>query len=107
MMKHLVIVHGTLEPAPRPDPKRTESLLLVAGSKLANSYGGQTTPHAFLLDSQRRLVYKGAIDDNYDDASKVKHSYVKDAIAALSAGKAIAVTETKPVGCSIKRAPAN
>ncbi len=78
-----------------------------AGSKLANSYGGQTTPHAFLLDSQRRLVYKGAIDDNYDDASKVKHSYVKDAIAALSAGKAIAVTETKPVGCSIKRAPAN
>ncbi len=81
--------------------------VLDAGSKIANAFVGQTTPHAFLLDGKMKLAYKGAIDDNYDDASKVKNSYVKDAIAALSAGKKIALAETKPVGCGIKRAQAN
>jgi thioredoxin-related protein len=72
-------------------------------SLIANAFGGQTTPHAFLFDSTLELVYKGAIDDNYENASEVKNAYVKDAISNLAAGKQIAVTETKPVGCSIKR----
>jgi peroxiredoxin len=74
-----------------------------AGSKIANAFTGQTTPHAFLFDKDMKLVYKGAIDDNYDNASAVKKPYVKDAIAAIAKGQAVAVTETKPVGCSIKR----
>jgi hypothetical protein len=49
------------------------------------------------------LAYKGAIDDNYNSADDVKQAYLKEAILNLSAGKEIAVTETKPVGCSIKR----
>jgi len=73
-------------------------------SLLANGWTAQTTPHAFLLNKDMKLVYKGAIDDNHDDAAKVKSAYVKDAIAALAGGKEIAVKETKPVGCSIKRA---
>ncbi len=73
-------------------------------SLLANGWTAQTTPHAFLLNKEMKLVYKGAIDDNHDDAASVKSAYVKDAIAALSGGKEIAVKETKPVGCSIKRA---
>jgi peroxiredoxin len=75
-----------------------------AGSKVANAFVGQTTPHAFLFDKDMKLVYKGAIDDNYDNPSAVKKSYVKDAIASVSKGQAVAVAETKPVGCSIKRA---
>lgn len=75
-----------------------------AGSKVANAFVGQTTPHAFLFDKEMKLVYKGAIDDNYDNASAVKKAYVKDAIAAVAKGQAVAVAETKPVGCSIKRA---
>lgn len=72
-------------------------------SKIANAYGGQTTPHAFLFDSDHELVYKGAIDDNYKSAAEVKQAYLKDAIENLASGKEIAVAETKPVGCSIKR----
>ena len=75
-----------------------------AGSKVANAFVGQTTPHAFLFDKDMKLVYKGAIDDNYDNASAVKKAYVRDAIAAVAKGQAVAVAETKPVGCSIKRA---
>ncbi|MEZ5105692.1 MAG: redoxin domain-containing protein [Draconibacterium sp.] len=72
-------------------------------SRLANAFGGQTTPHAFLFDSKMTLVYKGAIDDSYESADKVKYSYVKDAISSISSGKEVAITETKPVGCGIKR----
>ncbi|MCA1758912.1 MAG: thioredoxin family protein, partial [Bacteroidales bacterium] len=72
-------------------------------SLIANSFGGQTTPHAFLFNSKMELVYKGAIDDSYKSAKDVKQPYLKDAIASLSSGKEVAVAETKPVGCSIKR----
>ena len=72
-------------------------------SLIANSFGGQTTPHAFLFNSKMELVYKGAIDDSYKSAKDVKQPYLKDAIASLSSGKVVAIAETKPVGCSIKR----
>lgn len=72
-------------------------------SAVANAFGGQTTPHAFLFNSKMELVYKGAIDDSYKSAKEVKQPYLKDAITSLSGGKKIAVAETKPVGCSIKR----
>ena len=77
--------------------------LVDENSLLANAYGGQTTPHVFLFDNDFNLVYKGAIDDNYDDASGVKKAYLKSAITNLSEGKEIVETETKPVGCGIKR----
>lgn len=72
-------------------------------SKIANAFGGQTTPHVFLFDSSMELVYKGAIDDNYKSGSDVKKAYAKDAVASLAKGEKVAVAETKPVGCSIKR----
>lgn len=77
--------------------------LLDKESAIANAFGGQTTPHAFLFNGKMELAYKGAIDDSYKSADDVKQSYLKDAISDLSAGKKISVTETKPVGCSIKR----
>lgn len=76
---------------------------LDENSLLANAFGGQTTPHAFLFDSKMELVYKGAIDDSYKSADDVKQAYLKDAISNLGHGEKVAVAETKPVGCSIKR----
>jgi thioredoxin-related protein len=72
-------------------------------SRIANAYGGQTTPHVFLFDKNMELVYKGAIDDNYKSAANVKQAWAKDAVASLAKGEKVAVAETKPVGCSIKR----
>lgn len=72
-------------------------------SRIANEFGGQTTPHVFLFNKDMELVYKGAIDDNYKSAKDVKNTYVKDALKSLSNGQQVAVAETKPVGCSIKR----
>lgn len=72
-------------------------------SKLANAFGGQTTPHVFLFDGDYKLAYKGAIDDNAKDPSAVSKTYLKDALVSLGEGNSIAVNETPPVGCSIKR----
>ena len=55
------------------------------------------------FNSNYQLVYKGAIDDNYEDIDKVKEFYLEDAITQLVKGKKIKVSETNPVGCSIKR----
>ena len=77
--------------------------LLDEKSELANAFGAKTTPHFFLFNSNDQLVYKGAIDDNYKNIKKVKEFYLEDAINQLAKGKKIKVSETKPVGCSIKR----
>ena len=77
--------------------------LLDEKSKLANIFGAKTTPHIFLFDNKNTLVFKGAIDDNYKEIKKVEKFYLKDAIKQLVSGSKITVSETKPVGCSIKR----
>lgn len=69
------------------------------------AYGATRTPHVFLLENQKgkmKLVYKGAIDDNYKDAEAVKVRYIEQAIAAINKGEKPSPTETKAVGCSIK-----
>jgi len=72
-------------------------------SVVANAFGAQTTPHVFLFDKNLKLVYKGAIDDNYKDKSAVKEFWLKDALTSLGEGKEIALKETRNLGCSIKR----
>lgn len=77
--------------------------LLDNESELANSFGAQTTPHVFLFDGNNKLVYKGAIDDNHKDAAKVEEFYLKNALNNLGKGEMVKTTETRNLGCSIKR----
>ena len=77
--------------------------LLDDKSQLANAFGAKTTPHVFLFNSEKKLIYSGAIDDNYDSVEKVKAFYLKDAIESLAGGNEIQIAKTKAVGCSIKR----
>jgi len=69
-------------------------------------YGMKTTPHMFVVDKTGTLVYDGAIDnqpDPFHDPSKARN-YVREAVDDLLAGKPIAVSQTKPYGCSVKYA---
>jgi peroxiredoxin len=72
------------------------------GSTVAKAFGATVTPEAFLFDKGGKLVYHGTIDDNHKEPEKVGKRYLKDALEAVSGGKAPAVTETKSMGCSIK-----
>lgn len=70
---------------------------------MADAFGANRTPECFLFDKNSKLVYHGAIDDNPSDASAVSRKHLTVAIDELAAGKAIAVKESKSVGCTIKR----
>lgn len=73
-----------------------------ATSDVARAFGATRTPEAFLFDARGKLVYHGAIDDNSREPDKVTARWLNDALAATVAGKAVAVKETKSIGCSIK-----
>tara|TARA_B110000196_G_C20916611_1_gene553184 strand:+ start:85 stop:759 length:675 start_codon:yes stop_codon:yes gene_type:complete len=77
--------------------------LIDENSKLANAFGAKTTPHIFLFNSEKKLAYKGAIDDNYKSINDVTKNYLLNALEEVSNQKSVSVNDTKAVGCSIKR----
>lgn len=69
----------------------------------AKNYGCLATPHVFVFDADRKLRYKGWLDDSrFPDPSTVKRQDAKDAIVALLNDRPVEVAETKPFGCSTK-----
>ena len=73
---------------------------------IGHLYGMETTPHMFVIDKTGTLVYAGAIDDQPDpshDPTKARN-YVREAVDEVMAGKPVAVSQTKPYGCSVKYA---
>ena len=77
--------------------------LIDKNSEIANAFGAKTTPHIFLFNNEKTLIYKGAIDDNYKSANDVTEKYLLDALENVSNQQSISIKETKAVGCSIKR----
>ena len=77
--------------------------LIDENSRLANAFGAKTTPHIFLFNKEKKLAYKGAIDDNYKSINDVTKNYLLDALEEVSNQKSVSINETKAVGCSIKR----
>ncbi|MEI7831845.1 MAG: thioredoxin family protein [bacterium] len=70
--------------------------------RAALSYGALRTPHFFVFDSQRKLVYTGRSVDNPFDATKVTVNDLDNALAELTAGKPITTPLTNPQGCNVK-----
>jgi len=74
------------------------------GNKVADLYGAQKTPEIYVIGPDGKLLYHGRIDENYEEPSKVTSPDLKNALDQILAGQAVAKTETKAFGCSIKRA---
>ncbi len=89
------------------DQKLAVPYVLDKKSEMADAFGATRTPQCFLFDAGGVLVYKGAIDDNVKDTKAVKQSYLKDALMAVLIGAKPGVTETKSIGCTIKRLEQN
>ncbi len=69
---------------------------------IAKAYGAMRTPHVYVLDANRNVIYIGAIDDNFEDAKLVKEKYLENALDAFLNGKPILNPVTKAIGCGIK-----
>ena len=73
-----------------------------ADQSLAQKLGAIKTPEVFLFNSKRELVYKGIIDDNWENESQVMMAYLEDAIEYCLDGIDIDYPELPPMGCEIK-----
>lgn len=73
------------------------------GNVVADAFGATRTPECFLFNKDLKLTYHGAIDDNPSDHMNVTRAHLKIAMDEMVAGKAITVTESRSVGCTIKR----
>jgi len=69
---------------------------------VAKAFGALCTPHCFVFDGDRKLRYKGRIDDNWQEPERVTKHDLRDAIRAVLKGEEPAVTEVNAIGCSIK-----
>ena len=70
--------------------------------KVAKSYGALRTPHFFVFDNDRKLVYTGRGVDNPRDTSKMTVNNLDNVLGELTTGKKISVPITNPIGCNIK-----
>lgn len=70
--------------------------------KVALAYGALRTPHFYVFDHDRRLIYTGRGVDSPRDASKIKVNDLERALEEHLAGKKISVPLTNPLGCNIK-----
>ncbi|TNE56238.1 MAG: redoxin domain-containing protein [Bacteroidetes bacterium] len=77
--------------------------LLDTDSKLADAFGARTTPHIFLFNKDRKLIYKGAIDNLWDPKRTKDEFYLTQVFNDLSKGQKPSLESTGPKGCSIKR----
>lgn len=72
--------------------------------EVARAFGAKTTPDLFVLDSGRRLRYRGAPDSDYDDPGQ-EAQWLREALDAVLSGSNPSRPQTQPVGCLIKWKP--
>lgn len=77
-------------------------MLIDTGNVIADKLGATATPEIYYFDAKNVLLYHGAIDNDKTGAN-ITDRYLKDAFDSALAGKVIERTETKAIGCSIKR----
>lgn len=70
---------------------------------VAKSFGALRTPEFFVLDSDRRIVFMGGLDDDPEGGEPTRR-YVEEAVDAILAGRTPETPETAPVGCLIRSA---
>jgi len=69
---------------------------------VAKAFDAACTPEAFAFDSDKKLAFQGAIDDNYRDENAVSNHWLRDAIEATLEGRPPSSPTSHALGCSIK-----
>jgi peroxiredoxin len=72
------------------------------GSPVARQWSTQQTPRAFLMDSGRVLLYRGAIDNFKYPGDPEYVAHLETAISEFLAGKPVQRAETSSFGCAIQ-----
>jgi peroxiredoxin len=68
----------------------------------AIEYGALRTPHFFVFDGERKLVYTGRALDNPREGAQSTVNDLDRVLTELTSGREISVKLTNPIGCTIK-----
>ena len=69
---------------------------------VARAYGALRTPHFFVFNQERKLVYTGRAVDNPRNPEKITSFDLEQALTQLLAGETISTPLTNPIGCNVK-----
>jgi peroxiredoxin len=69
---------------------------------VARAYGALRTPHFYVFDRARRLVYTGRGVDSPRDTSKMTVNDLDNALAEHLSGGPVRTPLTNPIGCNVK-----
>jgi peroxiredoxin len=70
--------------------------------EIAFAYGALKTPHFYVFNRERKLVYTGRAVDQPRDATKIAVNDLERTLSELLSGRAVSVPVTNPIGCNIK-----
>jgi len=70
--------------------------------EVALAYGALRTPHFYLFDRSRKLIYSGRGVDNPKETSQMTVNDLENTLTEHLAGKKISVPLTNPIGCNVK-----
>lgn len=78
------------------------------GQQVAKAYGAACTPDFYLFDSDRRLVYRGQMDDSRPSNGRpVTGLDLRTAMDAVLEGRPVSEDQRPSIGCNIKWKPGN
>jgi peroxiredoxin len=70
--------------------------------EVALAYGALRTPHFYVFDQDRKLIYTGRGVDNPRETDKMTVNDLENALEEHLAGKEINTPLTNPIGCNVK-----
>ena len=70
--------------------------------QVALAYGALRTPHFYVFNAARELVYTGRSVNNPREAEKSTINDLENALRELLAGEKITTPLTNPIGCNVK-----
>jgi len=69
---------------------------------VARAYGALRTPHFFVFNEERRLVYTGRGVDNPRNTAEMTTNDLERALEEVVAGRPVSIPLTNPIGCNVK-----
>ena len=114
----VAISSNDIEAYPEDSPEKLKEMALEEGftfpvcfdetQEVAKAYTAACTPDFFLFDAERKLVYRGQLDDSRPGNNiPVTGRDLREAIEAVLEGRPVNPNQKPSIGCNIKWKPGN
>ena len=78
------------------------SYLFDESQTVAKKYDAVCTPDIYVYGKEKKLLYRGRMDDNWENVEQVTQRDLKQAIDCILAGQEVPAKQVPSMGCSIK-----